>query len=313
MDNRNEERIGGITILYEDYPGVDLYTDGEIEDEMLDIAMNTPPEEIERVIAERKSWPILYHFSPIRENLLSFLEPSFRGKKILEIGSGCGAVTGCFSRTSAALTCVDLSKKRSLVNAYRHREADNITIRLGNFQDVEKKLDCDYDIITLIGVFEYGSGYIDSAAPYEDFLATVKRHLKAGGTLIIAIENRLGIKYFAGATEDHCGKYFEGIEGYPTENRAKTFSKPALEKLCRDAGFTEQTFYYPFPDYKLPMTVYSDAYLPKDGELRDYLSNFDRERMLLFDEAAALYSMRDDGLFPLFANSFLVLLKGGRA
>ena len=36
------QKIGSITIDDTYYPGKDLYSDGEIEDEMLDIAKNVP-------------------------------------------------------------------------------------------------------------------------------------------------------------------------------------------------------------------------------------------------------------------------------
>ena len=39
------------------------------------------------------------------------------------------------------------------------------------------------------------------------------RHLTPGGRIVIAIENRLGLKYLAGCAEDHLGTYFSGIQG----------------------------------------------------------------------------------------------------
>ena len=49
------QKIGSITIDDTYYPGKDLYSDGEIENEMLDIAGKVPVTEYNRVIAERKS------------------------------------------------------------------------------------------------------------------------------------------------------------------------------------------------------------------------------------------------------------------
>ena len=302
------ETIGNVVLNTEDYPGRDLYSDGEIEDVLLDIAKNTDPKDFDKVVEERESWPVMYHFSTIRTNIMSWM-PIDRSMKVLEIGSGCGAITGTIAEKAGSVTCVELSRKRSLINAWRNREKDNIEIRLGNFEDVEKKLETDYDMITLIGVFEYAQGYISSGTPYRDFLAIILRHLKPGGQLVIAIENRLGMKYFAGATEDHSGKYFEGIEGYSDTSRARTFSKPELEALLTEGGICDFTFYYPYPDYKFPMSIYSDYYLPKRGELRMNLANFDRERMILFDETQAYDSLVDSGLFPLFSNSFLVVAR----
>ena len=145
------EKIGQVLLDDTLYPGKDLYTDGAIEDEMLEIARNYREEEWNQVIAERASWPILYHFSHIRENILSWL-PFTGEENVLEIGSGCGAVTGALCKKAKQVTCIELSKKRSHINAWRHRNCDNLKILMGNFQDVEKTLTEKYDYITLIGV-----------------------------------------------------------------------------------------------------------------------------------------------------------------
>ena len=137
----------------------------------------------------------------------------------------------------------------------------------------------------------------------------MKKHLKPGGKIVIAIENRLGLKYWAGCTEDHVGTYFEGIEGYPNTTGVKTFSKKELEEIFEATGNWNVDFYYPYPDYKLPMTIYSDSYLPKTGELSNNRYNYDRERMQLFDETRVYDGLIHNGLFQEFSNSFLVILE----
>ena len=131
------EKIGQVILDDTNYSGKDLYSDGVIEDEMLEIAENYPEEKWNQVIAERKSWPILYHFSHIRENILSWI-PFTGEEKVLEIGSGCGAVTGALCKKAKEVTCIELSRKRSLINAWRHRDYDNLKILMGNFQDMRK-------------------------------------------------------------------------------------------------------------------------------------------------------------------------------
>lgn len=86
----------------------------------------------------------------------------YRRGNVLEIGSGCGAVTGALCKKAKKVTCIELSRKRSLINANRHKDFDNLKILMGNFQDIEKNLTEKYDYITLIGVFEYGEAYIQS-------------------------------------------------------------------------------------------------------------------------------------------------------
>ena len=304
-----QEKIGQVELDYTYYPGEDKYSDGAIEDEMLEIAKNYREEEWPRVITERKNWPVLYHFSHVRENIIEWL-PMTGQEHVLEIGAGLGAITGVLTRKAASVKCIDLSRRRSMINAYRHRDCENLTMLVGNFQDIEENLTEQFDLITLIGVFEYAQFSIQSENPFVDYLARIKRHLKPGGRLVIAIENRLGLKYWAGATEDHTGVYFEGIEGYPTTDYVRTFSKPELERVMRDAGFEDFVFYYPYPDYKLPERIYSDEYLPKKGELNRNRQNYDRERTQIFREELAYDSLIESGLFGLYSNSFLVVLQG---
>ena len=301
------ERIGKVFLDTTYYPGKDLYSDGAIEDEMLSIARDYAPEEFNRVIAERESWPILYHFSHIRENILSWVP--FKGdEKVLEVGAGCGAVTGALCRNAGEVTSIDLSMKRSRINAYRHRDQENLKILVGNFQEIEKNLTEKYDYITLIGVFEYGEAYIQSEDPYVDFLKIISRHLKPDGKIILAIENRLGLKYWAGCTEDHFGTLFEGLEGYPRTNGVKTFTRKEFRQILKQAGDLKASWYYPFPDYKFPMTVYSEKYLPKKGELNRTEYNFDRFRLQLFQESPVYDTLLDNDLYQEFANSFLLMI-----
>ena len=301
------EKIGQVVLDDTYYPGKDLYTDGAIEDEMLEIARTYPEEKWNEVIAERKSWPILYHFSHIRENILSWL-PFTGEENVLEIGSGCGAVTGALCKKAKNVTCIELSRKRSLINANRHKDFGNLKILMGNFQDIEKNLTEKYDYITLIGVFEYGEAYIQSDTPYVDFLKIISKHLKPGGKIVLAIENRFGLKYWAGCTEDHFGTLFEGLEGYPTTKGVKTFTKKELSAILKEAGDLKASWYYPFPDYKLPMTIYSDRRLPFRGELNRLETNYDRLRLQLFQESPVYDSLLDNDLFPTFSNSFLLLI-----
>lgn len=306
------EKIGKVTLDYSLYPGEDYYCDGDVEDEILDIVKKYSQVEYAREIENRKSWPILYHLSPLRENIVEWL-PIDKEMKVLEVGSGCGAITGALSKKAGEVTCIDLSKKRSLINAYRHMDCDNVTIHVGNFKDVEKTLTEKYDFICLIGVFEYGQAYIGGETPFEDFLNILKKHLAKDGTICIAIENKLGLKYFAGCREDHLGTFFSGIEDYPDGGVVRTFSRDGLLDIAKKCGFQENEcqMYYPYPDYKFMHTLFSDRRLPHVGECKDNLRNFDRDRLLLFDEKLVFDMLIREEKFIEFSNSYMLLLGMG--
>lgn len=306
-EKRYPSDVGKVKFNWKHYPGEDYYCDGEIEDELLEIARNYSSVEYGKIIEERANWPILYHLSPLRENIVEWL-PITKKMKVLEIGSGCGAITGALANKAGEVTCIDLSAKRSMINAYRHMECDNVTIHVGNFQDIEPDLPCDYDCICLIGVFEYGQAYIQSEKPYEDFLNIIRKHLGENGYIAIAIENKFGLKYWAGCKEDHLGTYFSGLEDYPDGGVVRTFTRDGLEKIAKKCGFDEIQMYYPYPDYKFTTEVYSDKRLPLFGELSSNMRNFDRDRLQLFDEKKVFDTILKEEQFPLFANSYMMLL-----
>lgn len=300
------ERIGKVRINYNFYNGSDLYSDGDIENELLEIVKNNNEGSFEKIIQKDNRWPILYHLSKQRSNIIEWY-PMNKGSSLLEIGSGCGAITGTLCDKVGKVTAVELSKRRSLINAYRNSDKANLEIIVGDLNDI--KFNETYDIITLIGVLEYAPLYTKSEKPFEQFLQKIKSLLKPNGQLIIAIENKYGLKYWAGAREDHTGKLFDSIEGYPTSKNVQTFSKTQITKLLCDVGFTKQTFYYPIPDYKLPLQIFSDQRLPKVGELRNLIHNYDQQRVELFDESKVYDQIILEGKFGFFSNSFLIISK----
>lgn len=300
-------KIGNVKLDYRHYPGEDLYSDGVIEDEILSVVKNVSRVEYPSIIEEKGSWPILYHLSPLRANIVDWL-PIDKSHKVLEIGSGCGAITEKLSEKAGEVTCVDLSAKRSHINAYRNQDRDNITIHVGNFSDIEPELPADYDYVCLIGVFEYAQSYMQSDKPYEAFMDIMLSHVKEGGRLVIAIENKFGLKYWAGCKEDHVGTYFSGLEGYPEGGSARTFTRQGLESVMRNCNVEEYSFYYPYPDYKFPTVIYSDTRLPNVGELTNNMRNFDRDRMLLFNEKYVFDGIVTDNLFDVFSNSYMVII-----
>ncbi|MCR5675575.1 MAG: class I SAM-dependent methyltransferase [Lachnospiraceae bacterium] len=303
-------KIGDVTLNFRHYTGMDLYSDGDVEDELLGIVRNHRPEEYQTIIEQEKSWPIFYHLSRERSNIIEWI-PMQGTERVLEVGSGCGAITGMLAKKAAEVTCVDLSRKRSEINAVRNNTCSNVTIHVGNFRDIEPDLPANYDFIFLIGVFEYAQGYIGTEQPYENFLKMLFRHLSPGGRIVIAIENRLGLKYFAGCAEDHLGTWFSGIEGYHADSVATTFSRSGLIRILKSLGIRNYHFYYPYPDYKFMNLLYSDQYLPRASDLLDNVYNFDMDRLVLFNEKHAYEGLIRDGLYPTFANSFELVIGPG--
>jgi len=299
----NKEKIGGVTLDYTFYDEEHTYSDGEeVESFILNVFKDE--KDIFEVLAADNRWPVLYHLSPMRKNIVLPMDLN-KNDTVLEIGSGMGAITEPLAERVKQVDCVELSKIRSLANAYRNKNKDNITIYVGSFGKIQFKK--KYDAIALIGVFEYAELYIDDLDPFISFLRILHGLLKPNGKIYIAIENRLGVKYFAGNPEDHWGKAYFGIEGYNTDKKgAKTFSKSELEQLLKDTGYSDFYFYYPFPDYKLPKYVYSDEYLPKISDEIPANVVYDTDSYRSFNEQKVLNTLKNTEDFKILSNSFLV-------
>lgn len=295
------QKIGNVTLNDCSLNENNCYTDGEIEDTLLEIVKQNETSKL--ILAENYAWPILAHLSPERENIVSVMDIT-KEKSVLEIGAGCGAITGALARHAKLVDCVELSHKRSQINAFRNKNDKNVTIFVGNFEDIN--FNKHYDVITLIGVFEYSALYWKSKQPFDTFLKKIKSLLKPNGKLYIAIENKFGLKYFAGCCEDHTQRYFDSIEGYSDGNLVRTFSRTELKNLLFENGYSTVYFYYPFPDYKMPQMIYSEDYLPKVGELKPAAISYDTDRLIFFDEIQAFNCIIESGDFETFSNSFLV-------
>lgn len=285
-----------------------IYSDGDEYENAILAAYRAenPKQEVEKLLAENK-WVYTYHLSNERENLLNWIDFNSR-QTLLEVGAGCGAITGLFCQKLRSVVAVEYSERRLDILKNRHKEYNNLELVTGNIQDYKARE--KFDFVTSIGVLEYSGRYIANKNPYNEFIRTAKQFLKPTGKLIIAIENRFGLKYWSGAPEDHTGRYFDGLENYPEDRGIKTFSKKELTKLLRDEGLRKIEFYYPTPDYKFPVQIFSDENLPTENlPVKTSLlpSYHPLGREYIFDEKKVMQGIYENDMFDFFANSFLVI------
>ena len=296
-------KIGNVTLNYDFYRGEDPCDGVDTYSKLLDIVKTG--KDIEEILLDETDGELLYHLSDIRKNLLSWY-PFDKNSSVLEIGSECGALTGLFCERANRVVAVEQSKIRSEINAYRN-DYDNLEIVVGNLADI--KLGEKFDIVTLIGSLEYAADIFQSSNPFADMIKLAKDMLKPGGYLVVAIANKYGLKYWAGAKEDHTGNLFDGIQGYGDNTKVRTFSRKELTELITGADLKEPEFYYPTPDFKLPLEVISADYIKNYHDMHGHTPSYDRDRVVLFNEAKVTDSLIRDGMYEDFANSFLVFAK----
>lgn len=286
------------------YSGSDSYSDGDVEETILKIIAQNNSTDYSEAITRNFSWPVFYHLTHFRQNILNWY-PFQENSDILEIGCGMGAITELLCKKAKSVTSVELSKRRASAAYLRCRNYSNLEIIVGNLNDIEFEKKFDY--ITLIGVLEYQGRYTDSENPFKDFLSKIKSLLKPNGKLLIAIENKYGLKYWCGAREDHTAIPFDGLNQYILSKTAQTFSRQELADLVKSAGFENSFFYYPLPDYKFPQVIYSDEYLPKNSSIDNWLPYYYPDTSTMIADETLIYKdIIKNNVFPFFSNSFFV-------
>ena len=217
-------------------------------------------------------------FTVIRQSLLEWYDTK-PNSRVLIVNEPEGFLADLFTKKNASVTSInDMDALRADTNSY--------------------DLVIAYDIYGLC---------LDFDTTVLDMVNVLLLHKSNSGTLFLAMENKLGLKYFAGCAEEQRGDYYAGIEdyaGWPEDT--SPLSKHELTQMLQGIDGINYRFYYPYPDYKYPTMIFSDDCLPTPGELVRNTRNIDRDRLVMFDERAGFDSIIKAGLFPDLSNSFLI-------
>lgn len=249
----------------------------------------------ERAVQSESDPAVLYAFSDLRENLLEWY-PFEKGKKLLQIGSGAGAVTGLFLKKGLDVTVFETDPDEERVAKMRFSDVLEGKKQIeGTLSYVREVSDEDgmgaFDYVVLIGVMDRAFEWFPSQTPYEDLIRKAKEYVRTGGSLFVATANRMAVRYFSGAARLERG-----------------FTKKELEAMLlgtEDDGTC--SWYYPIPDYRIPVSIYSDEYLPAPGEFSNLGAAYDAPRYQVISEEAALNICCEEGQFTNFTSSYLAV------
>ncbi len=221
--------------------------------------------------AQITDWPTEYHLSSTRANLLRPLDLS-GCSRVLELGCGCGSISRYLAEQShLTVDAVEGSPVRAALAAERCKDLPNIRILTANFNQLRIPAQ-SYDLILFVGVLEYAGRFADDKSDQQavlDLLKLAKQALRPSGVVLIAIENRTGLKYAMGAKEDHYAVPFVGLDDYPDAAGIRTYDHAQWHALRKQSPFLALKTLLPFPDYKIPhLLIDGDAMTAEDVQSR---------------------------------------------
>ena len=229
--------------------------------------------------------------SKIRENILSWY-PFKENAKILEIGANLGEITGLLCENASKVVAIENSKMKIEFMAKRYADKENLDIIAGHIENI--KLDEKFDYITLIGTLERRD------VDYKQIITIAKELLNDGGKILLAFDNKLGIKYFS--KTDKTGICVTN----PVDKKFINIEK--LYNYLHEIGLNNIKTYYPMPDYKLTNVIFTDLRpLSKNDLSRNVVYNSE-DTINFYDENTVYRELLDlpENVVKNFMNSYFL-------
>ena len=212
-------------------------------------------DELLRVCADRTTRRLM---SPFRANILRPFAQFCRGR-ILEVGSGGGAITRYLGETGSEVVALEPDRTYAEITASRCRDLSNVEVIAGRLSDL--RIDTQFDTLVLVGTLDQAGRYVSfsgegsGANPALALLQKARELLKPEGVIILAAANPLGSHH-----SDSGGRTGRDIAMTPPPP-----GRLELTELLNDAGFGFQHWLFPFPDFTLPTTIVNDQLLEENG------------------------------------------------
>lgn len=278
----------------------------EIEKEIIEKYINQYKEEdYEEIFKKDNRLEVVLVLSEIRKNIVNWY-PFKADSNILELGGNLGEITGQLCEKANRVVTIEESIEKAKAIAKRHEEKENLEIIVGNIQDIVLEEKFDYIIIN--GMLEQAPLSIKSETPFITFLEIAASYLKEDGKLLMATDNKFGIRYWNGK-KDLDGTYeYRNLGTKRRKNQAQLFSEKNLDNMLKQAKINHNKFYYIFPDYKMPNLIYSKEYDISKEDISRNFTCYEEDELVSFVENDVLRELikEDSKLINFYANSFLI-------
>ena len=324
--NNLSRLISGVWVNKDKNSGNFAYSDGDRSEEFIKNVLSTANDLSSNSIeldSKWIDWPSEYHLSSRRANLVRAIDLT-DVHTVLEIGSGCGAITRYLGEMDIDVDSVEGSQRRAEITKLRCRDLNTVNVVCENFNALNIPKNT-YDAVFLIGVTEYAERFSPSKRSHHNavinMLEKAREALTENGIILIAIENRLGFKYLFGASEDHYGVKNIGVYGYPNykskitdkKKGIRTYDKKEWEDILSNIDGLCHEFFYPFPDYKLPQVILSNRFAETEEYAHSNLSrvnsrDYKHYWVPCIDEHLFWETTAKSGNLNAFSNSYVIVL-----
>ncbi len=261
------------------------------------------------------------HFSPQRANYLRIFDWHAQDN-VLEIGCGSGALTYFLAEQQLHVEAIEPNRQLAQLAQLRTRDFPQISIFSEPFLALDF-VDRKYDAVILNGITDRVKSLIgDDSINYQQavklLLTRCADLLKDSGKIFFAADNRQGLKYVYGATDEHTHQSYYSFKGYKEHQAKHTLNLTQWRALIQELPFEQTQEYYLFPDFRFTNVMLGKEYCRHNQfafqhlegiSSKDYLQyqSFGMNEILLYQAANAHGHLGD------FANSCLFVLSPAKS
>ncbi len=164
------------------------------------------------------------------------------------------------------------------------------------------------------GEFRYVifSGVLEKEKEPEKLLQKIRHVMSTDGTLLVAFDNRLGMRYFAGERDPYTEHAYDGVEHYRRgqSEDGRCLSRSDVDDLLCGAGFeltdAKRRYYSVTPDIEFPQFIYADDYMHKEELSTRFFPLYHHPETVFLEEEHLITDFTRNGLFPAMANGVIL-------
>lgn len=132
--------------------------------------------------------------------------------------------------------------------------------------------------------------------------------LAENGTLFLAFNNRLGIRYFAGDKDIYTDKVFDGINDYRYASDTRsgtTYDRAQIKEMLIASGIKYHKTYAVLSDLDNPVFILADGYIPNEDLANRIFPSYHYPKSVFLEEEKLYSALLINGMFYQMANAFL--------
>lgn len=254
----------------------------KISEDVKEIIEKNESNDYSKILDKKDKLENIMALSEVRTNIINWYDFK-KNCTILELNGNYGEITGFLCDKAKQVVTIEEDKEFASLIEKRYFDRDNLEIKVGYIENIE--ITEKFDYVVIIGIAEELEKYIQYA----------KKHLNDNGMILLAINNKFGIKSFLSCREE-----------YKMVNNSNTaISKNDINNILEKENL-KYKYYYPLPDYKLTNVIYTEKYTPDFENISRDITY--KDGTVNFNEVQAYKELLKDSKenFKFFANSFLL-------